>query len=955
MKNEYNTIPPKKYNGSVAGNDVTMPGRRERKPDGRFAVGDLIMNRYKVLAELGQGGMGVVYKCFDETAGVEVALKALPPELSHNTLEMEDIKENFQLVAKLIHQNIAVSKNLERDNSNGNYYLIMECVDGLDLRRVIKRKRKSGNLTLEMILPLIKQIASALDYAHSEKIIHRDIKPGNIMITPKGKVKVLDFGLAAQIHTSMTRVSMAYHGTSGTGPYMAPEQWRGRAQGAPADQYALAVMTYEMLAGRLPFESSDASVLREAVLKDTPEELENISKPAQDAIKRAMSKEPSERFASCSDFVAALGGKKVKSAKPAGKSFPKWAAVLIIAALLGAGGAGYYLFDKAKQREKVVRENYQLQPQLKRKLTDIEMASHDRGETFGKYLDELRENFIAAERAETNKDPFSANRFYKTADQAANWIIANAPLRNKVKQLQEEVAKEKAAADKFNGARLAYISYETAKSQTENANNDYKSGNFAPAEKALKSAIAAYRKACTEARNLTVESHIKSARSARSSQQWQKAYDHAVAVLAIDPNSAEGKQLKKEAENNLIPSFSIRPILHGNGLTGSLSRITLKTTPLKDDKLQSGKNYEFLYVHKRDGDTYTAKLSFVCNWKGNKKFEIDLKKDPLLTGTEKYGLRISKDKRTVMGVKDKNIRSVVIPYGIRVIGEGAFKECTNLTDVTLPRGLTTIGNEAFQKCTKLTRINIPDSVTSIGEYAFQECKSLPNIQLPYGIKTIEFFSFKGCTSLTNVTIPASVTSINYGAFNKCKSLRRLTIPNSVTSIGDYAFAYCNLESIIIPDSVVTIGKCAFFNYTDMTYLKIGNGVKTIGEDAFYGCKKLTRLIIPDSVITIGKGAFDYGESLIYLKIGENVRTIGEEAFNHCESLQSVTIPDSVTRIGADAFCLCSKLTRVNMGSGVRFIGKEAFWCCDKLQRITIPQDCQYGSGAFPNHCRVFRR
>ena len=229
------TIPPQRENVFPAADDVTMPGKRDRKPDGRFQVGDLIMNRYKVLAELGQGGMGVVYKCFDETAGIEVALKALPPELSHNTLEMEDIKDNFQLVHNLHHPNIASSNNLERDNSNGNYYLIMECCEGEDLRRWLKRKRKECELKLEEVLPIIEQIADALDYAHRQKIIHRDIKPGNIMINSAGEIKVLDFGLAAQIHTSMTRVSMAYHGTSGTGPYMAPEQWRGRAQGAAAD------------------------------------------------------------------------------------------------------------------------------------------------------------------------------------------------------------------------------------------------------------------------------------------------------------------------------------------------------------------------------------------------------------------------------------------------------------------------------------------------------------------------------------------------------------------------------------------------------------------------------------------------------------------------------------------------------------------------------------------------
>ena len=300
---------------SYLDNAVTIPPRKDFNPDGRFAVGDLIMNRYKVLAELGQGGMGVVYKCFDEIAGIEIALKALPPELSHNTIEMEDVKDNFQLVYKLHHPNIASFNNLERDNSNGNYYLIMECCEGEDLRRWIKRKRREENLTLENVLPVIRQIAAALDYAHEMKVMHRDIKPGNVMIDHFGKIKVLDFGLAAQIQTSMSRVSRAYHGTSGTGPYMAPEQWRGRRQGAYSDQYALAVMTYEMLSGYLPFESPDVAVLQQAVLTQTPEEIAGIPQSVQSAIFKAMSKEPSDRFESCTAFADALSNKQASSVK----------------------------------------------------------------------------------------------------------------------------------------------------------------------------------------------------------------------------------------------------------------------------------------------------------------------------------------------------------------------------------------------------------------------------------------------------------------------------------------------------------------------------------------------------------------------------------------------------------------------------------------------------------------
>ena len=191
----------------------------------------------------------------------------------------------------------------------------MECCEGEDLRRWIKRKHREQNLTVADVLPILKQIAGALDYAHSMKIIHRDIKPGNIMIDAAGNIKVLDFGLAAQIHTSMTRVSMAYHGTSGTGPYMAPEQWRGKRQNASADQYALAVLTYEMLSGNLPFESPDPAVLREVVLNETPDPIDDLTEDIQKAIFRAMSKKPEERFASCSDFVAAMQGENVKTVR----------------------------------------------------------------------------------------------------------------------------------------------------------------------------------------------------------------------------------------------------------------------------------------------------------------------------------------------------------------------------------------------------------------------------------------------------------------------------------------------------------------------------------------------------------------------------------------------------------------------------------------------------------------
>ena len=409
------TIAPKRHVDFDPADDRTMPGRRDRQSDGRFCVGDVIMGRYKILSELGQGGMGVVYKCFDETAGVVIALKALPPELSHDTLEMEDIKANFQLVARLVHQNIAISKNLEYDNSNGNYYLIMEYVAGEDLRSWIRHKRRDDTLNLESVLPVIRQVAEALDYAHEQKIIHRDIKPGNIMIDSEGQVKVLDFGLAAQIHTSMTRVSMAYHGTSGTGPYMAPEQWRGRAQGAAADQYALAAMTYEMLAGHLPFEGSDPTILREAVLNDTPEELKNMPGCVRTAVTRAMSKEPTERFASCVDFVAAMEGKKFSGSKTKSGNY-MWMVVVAVIVLAELAGFYYGHYRHAEAKHIAEEKNTAKQKRLAEEKHQREAEQDARRE---------RE-----QRSSSDVEISSTTDLYNF-----NSMIFYAPLENKASQL----------------------------------------------------------------------------------------------------------------------------------------------------------------------------------------------------------------------------------------------------------------------------------------------------------------------------------------------------------------------------------------------------------------------------------------------------------------------------------------------------------------------------------------
>ena len=340
---------------------IRPKGEAQVRNTGRFAKGDVILGRYEVVAELGQGGMGVVYKCFDKTGGIEVAVKGLPPDVSHDESSMEDIRDNFQLVSDLRHPGIVGIKNLESDPATGDYYLVMDLASGKNLHRWAKTHR--GPESIAAKLRIVEEIAAALDYAHSRRVMHRDIKPENVMIDEDGHAHILDFGLASQIRTSMSRRSLVVRSESGTPTYKAPEQWRGQPQSAATDQYSLGVLAYELVAGHLPFDSEDTTILRASVLSEPVAPVPGAPGHVNAALARALSKNPARRFASCAEFARALSGAApAEAATGAGArqngsadSRPKgggngamWAVMAIVAVCLAAAVA--YMGHKARRR-----------------------------------------------------------------------------------------------------------------------------------------------------------------------------------------------------------------------------------------------------------------------------------------------------------------------------------------------------------------------------------------------------------------------------------------------------------------------------------------------------------------------------------------------------------------------------------------------------------------------------
>ncbi len=257
------------------------------------------IGKYRILEEIGRGGMGTVYKGIDLVLERAVAVKVPAVEFSKLPQFIKRFRREAESAAKLNHPNIVQIYDIEEvDNV---HYLVMEYVDGKTLKQVMDEERR---FQLERTLKTVTQIASALDHARECGVIHRDVKPGNILICSEtGQVKVADFGLAL----ALEGLRLTTHGQIlGTPEYMSPEQALGKKVGFSSDIYSLGIITYQMLEGRLPFESETPIGIAYKQAYEPPLPMRNFPEAFQSVLSRAMSKEPSARFPSAGAFVRAL-------------------------------------------------------------------------------------------------------------------------------------------------------------------------------------------------------------------------------------------------------------------------------------------------------------------------------------------------------------------------------------------------------------------------------------------------------------------------------------------------------------------------------------------------------------------------------------------------------------------------------------------------------------------------
>jgi len=274
-------------------------------------IGDRLASRYQILEQIGSGGMGVVYRALDERLRREVAVKVLPSDLLADEASRNRLRREALSLSRLNHPRIGTVHDF--DTHNGTDFLVMELVSGATWAELLRVEP----LSTPEAVRIGAQIAEALEAAHEQGILHCDLKPGNVMVTPKGDVKVLDFGLARRIRnpdanaagTTLTSGSHTEEGIAGTLPYMAPEQLSQGAVDARADLWALGVILYEMTTGRRPFQGDTFTLIGEILHREPPRARtvrESIPPWLESVILRCLKKDPGERYVEASSVLRDL-------------------------------------------------------------------------------------------------------------------------------------------------------------------------------------------------------------------------------------------------------------------------------------------------------------------------------------------------------------------------------------------------------------------------------------------------------------------------------------------------------------------------------------------------------------------------------------------------------------------------------------------------------------------------
>ena len=320
-----------------------------------------------------------------------------------------------------------------------------------------------------------------------------------------------------------------------------------------------------------------------------------------------------------------------------------------------------------------------------------------------------------------------------------------------------------------------------------------------------------------------------------------------------------------------------------------------------------------------------------------------------------------------------DLKTVMIPDSVTKISGMAFYGCSGLGNVTLSKNLKSLGSSTFGNCDGLTQIEIPKSLERAGDDyfasyapgAFSGCKNLKNVSFEAGTTVIAYKLFSNCTGLEEITIPDTVTTIKGNAFYECSNLSKVKLSENLTVIEADAFQECNsLQNIELPEGLSEIKDRAFYQCSNLKEIKIPDSVTKIEGSAFYECKKLQNVTLSKNLESLGSSTFGNCDGLTQIEIPKSLERAGDDyfasyapgafsgcknlknvsfeagttviaykLFSNCTGLEKITIPDTVTTIKGYAFYECSNLKEIQIGNGLKEIGDSVFYECTSLQKV----------------------
>ena len=933
------------------------------------------LNQFEMLELIGSGAFSVVYKVKENETGKHYAAKVLNFKIDKDSSLQNEVLlllREVNLISSLDHPAILKFIGFSPTDFEGFPFptIVTELAPNDSLEDIIKLEAsslspKGWDDTRKLIN--IYGIASGLQYLHLHDIIHRDMKPANILLDDYLFPKIADFGLS-KITTSVSKSLnlQSQDHFKGTPVYMAPEILKNENYSKSVDVYAFAIIVYQILTGITPYADLILHQLMHKVvfLRERPELTNDIPEAYRKLIEKCWSNNPAERptfdkivddLKNNEEYLTDTIDKDefynyVDYIDEYKKSFDLSQSIHFdeIVNRKGKNTKIQKVTIQKKKPQKVIEREEE--EEKNQKITETEITASS------------SENIHVTKNR--SKSLFSYLRKDSSSDQPREISFPIDEFNKLDKSCQDLVNQAK------NDPEKQFIVGRSLVEGKDNFPKDIEIG-----VKYLEKSVT---ENCTEAliyycqmlvQGTVIPSNVEKAKKYLKKSQKESQKDARVSLLY-------GRIMKKEKNfTDAKKSFEKSAKLGNKEAMYEYAKMTFKGEGCKKNDKEALKYFElsqrngfekadnFIVAYERinkqksfsklKGDTQFFLISQVIKSNNNnitqsgrwKQIYINPDKGEMLYSNG--SLKSSDFLNILNNFEDISIQINFPSKSLESFNSfvSKFKASFDSSEITLyvivSTSVSTIKQHCFKGLNSIAQVSIPSTVTSIEDHAFEKCSSLTQILVPFSVNSIGEYAFVGCTSMKQASIISCIETIPNGVFSGCSLLSDVSFLESVTKIGNYAFYGCSqLQSIFIPSSVFSIGSYAFYECSSLLQVSIPASVCEIGPYAFSGCLSLASVSFADdessSLAEISEGAFAKCAALKKVLIPRSVLSIGKCAFMRCSSLESLFMPPSVTAIGENAFARCSALTNVSIPSSVTRVGEGAFIGCSALVEISIP-------------------